>query len=166
MMLALAVVGAFVLGGSAPESLVLKSDLDVWDMTIADLNGDSKLDLVAFCADSRSYPLEKGLAVYLADDDGRYAAEPSAILKLDPSIGTAFVAETDGHPPQEIVVVLTAPRLDNGDLLYDIEVLDGAGYASGGASSLFIDTVGNPLSPGSVAGVHRRKRRRRIDRLH
>jgi hypothetical protein len=69
-----------------------------------------------------------------------------------------------GPEPQEIVVVLTAPRLDNGDLLYDVEVLDGAGYASGGASSLFIDTIGNPLSPGSVAGVHRRKRRRRIDR--
>jgi hypothetical protein len=69
-----------------------------------------------------------------------------------------------GPEPQEIVVVLTAPRLDNGDLLYDVEVLDGASSASGEASSLFIDTMGNPLSPGSVAGVHRRKKRRRIDR--
>jgi hypothetical protein len=67
-----------------------------------------------------------------------------------------------GPEPQEIVLVLKTPRLESGDLLYDVEVLDGAAEASGDASSLFIDTVGNPLSPGSVAGVHRRHRRRRV----
>ena len=103
MMLALAV--AFVLGGSVPETLVLESGQDVWDLTIADMNGDAKLDLITFWADSRSYPLEKGLAVYLANADGGYAAQPSVELKLAPSIGTAFVAETDGVPPQELVVV-------------------------------------------------------------
>ncbi len=71
-----------------------------------------------------------------------------------------------GPEPQEIVVVLKSPRLDNGDLLYDVEVLDGPQKASGDASSLFIDTIGNPLSPGSVAGVHRREKRRRIDRIN
>ena len=69
-----------------------------------------------------------------------------------------------GPEPQEIVLVLKSPRLDGGDLLYDVDVLDGAAEASGDASSLFIDTVGNPLSPGSVAGVHRRHRRRRVNR--
>ena len=67
-----------------------------------------------------------------------------------------------GPEPREIVLVLKSPRLDGGDLLYDVEILDGASEASGGASSLFIDTVGRPLSPVSVAGVHRRKRRRRV----
>lgn len=71
-----------------------------------------------------------------------------------------------GPEPQEIVLVLKSPRMDGGDLLYDVEVLDGASDASGDASSLFIDTIGHPLSPGSVAGVNRRHRRRRARRLN
>jgi hypothetical protein len=71
-----------------------------------------------------------------------------------------------GPEPQEIVLVLKSPRLDNGDLLYDVKVLDGASEASGDASSLFIDTIGRPLTPVSVAGVHRRHRRRRAHIRH
>ena len=67
-----------------------------------------------------------------------------------------------GPEPQEIVVVLKKPRLAKSTLTYDVEVLDGKKSASGGASSLFIDTLGRPASPGSVAGVHRRHRRRRV----
>lgn len=67
-----------------------------------------------------------------------------------------------GPEPQEIVVVLKNPRFARTTLTYDVEVLDGNKSASGGASSLFIDTLGRPMSPGSVAGVHRRHRRRRV----
>ena len=67
-----------------------------------------------------------------------------------------------GPEPQEIVVVLKNPRLAGTTLTYDVEVLDGNKTASGGASSLFIDTLGRPASPTSVAGVHRRHRRRRV----
>jgi hypothetical protein len=88
-------------------------------------------------------------------DDSFKAVPPNATLSI-----------LTGPEPQEIVLVLNSPRLENGDLLYAVQVLDGARQASGGASSLFIDTVGNPLSPGSVAGVHRRHRRRRIRRLN
>jgi len=66
-----------------------------------------------------------------------------------------------GPEPLEIVLILKSPRLDKGDLLYDVEVLDGPQKASGDASSLFIDTIGRPLTPVSVAGVHRRDKRRR-----
>jgi len=66
-----------------------------------------------------------------------------------------------GPEPQEIVMVLKSVKMDNKDLIYDVEILDGAKSAKGGASSLFIDTLGRPMSPGSIAGVHRRKRRRR-----
>ncbi len=104
-MLALVVAGAIVIAGGAPETFVLTSRLDVWDAAVADLNGDSKKDVLAFCADSRSYPLEKSLAAYLADDQGRYHSKPSAELKLDPSVGTAFIAEIDGYPPQEVIVM-------------------------------------------------------------
>ena len=62
---------------------------------------------------------------------------------------------------ENIVVTLKNPRLVGDDLLYDVEVLDGAKTASGDSVALFIDTLGRPLSPVSVAGVHRRHRRRR-----
>ncbi|MFL7870168.1 MAG: hypothetical protein AB8I58_15170, partial [Anaerolineales bacterium] len=43
---------------------------------------------------------------------------------------------------------------------YQVEILDGEMPASGGASSLFIDVIGRPLTPMSVCGVRRRGRRR------
>ena len=104
-MLALVVAGAIAVAADAPRTFVLTSRLDVWDAVVADLNGDSYKDILVFSADSRSYPLEKSLTVFLADDRGGYPAERSAELRLDPSVGTAFIAETDGHPPQEIVVM-------------------------------------------------------------
>ena len=63
--------------------------------------------------------------------------------------------------PEDIVVSLRNPRFEGDDLLYDVEVLAGAKAASGDSVALFIDTLGRPLSPVSVAGVHRRHRRRR-----
>jgi hypothetical protein len=67
------------------------------------------------------------------------------------------------HPePQDIVVVLREPRLEGEDLLYSVEVLDGNSMATGKAASLFIDVVGMPLTPVSVAGVRRRAVRRAI----
>jgi len=67
-----------------------------------------------------------------------------------------------GVEPQEIVVVLTEPRLEDGDLVYNVEILEGATAAVGDGSSLFIDLIGRPLTPVSVAGVARRTTRRAI----
>lgn len=60
----------------------------------------------------------------------------------------------------DVVVVLEDPTLDGNQMTYKVEILDGEMPASGGASSLFIDTIGRPLTPVSAAGVHRRTRRR------
>ena len=51
------------------------------------------------------------------------------------------------------------------DLLYDVEVLDGASEAGGLATSVFIDVIGRPLTPVSVAGVARRSSRRTVRRV-
>lgn len=60
----------------------------------------------------------------------------------------------------DVVVVVSDPTLSNGDLTYSIEVLDGDLIASSEPVNLFIDVIGRPLTPMSVAGVRRRGRRR------
>ena len=65
-----------------------------------------------------------------------------------------------GDEIQDIVVVISDPVLLGSKLTYTVSVLDGELPTHGGASSLFIDTIGRPLTPVSVAGAHRRTRRR------
>jgi hypothetical protein len=60
----------------------------------------------------------------------------------------------------DVVVVLQDPALDGDRFSYQVEILDGEMPAGGGASSLFLDVVGRPLTPLSIAGVRRRGRRR------
>jgi hypothetical protein len=55
-------------------------------------------------------------------------------------------------------VELRDPQLTEETLTYKGEVLDGALPAKAGPCSLFIDQIGRPLSPMSVAGVRRRGR--------
>jgi hypothetical protein len=81
----------------------------------------------------------------------------------------AVLSVLHGSKLQDIVVVLKNPRLKGDDFVYDVEVLDGEKIAKGGMSSLFIDVIGRPLTPVSVAGVARRTSRRtarRVDRRH
>ena len=61
---------------------------------------------------------------------------------------------------QDVVVVLSEPTLDGDQMTYKIDITDGEMPASGGPSSLFIDMIGRPASAVSVAGCHRRGRRR------
>ena len=65
----------------------------------------------------------------------------------------------------DVVVELKNPRLAGGALVYDIDVLEEEDQIPSGPVSLFIDPIGEPLSPTSVAGVHRRHRRRRRRRV-
>ena len=62
----------------------------------------------------------------------------------------------------DVVLTLKNPRLAGGALVYDINVLDMEQPIPSGPVSLFIDPIGRPLSPTSVVGVHRRRRRRRV----
>jgi hypothetical protein len=61
----------------------------------------------------------------------------------------------------DIEVTLMNPRFEGENLVYDVAVLQDDMEPISGQSSLFIDPVGRPLSPTSVAGVHRRERVRR-----
>ena len=60
----------------------------------------------------------------------------------------------------DVVVVLSNPVLEKNSLTYDIKILEGKVPDSTGECSLFIDIIGRPLTPVSVAGVARRTARR------
>ena len=82
-------------------------------------------------------------------DDSFASDPPNAVLSI-------FSEEE----VNDVVVVLQEPALVGDQMSYLVNILDGEMPASGGASSLFIDMIGRPLSPVSVAGVRRRGRRR------
>jgi hypothetical protein len=73
---------------------------------------------------------------------------PNAVLSIFHSEGVS-----------DVVVELMNPNLEGHSITYDVLILDGEMPASGGPSSLFIDTVGRPMSPVSAAGMHRCDRR-------
>jgi len=76
----------------------------------------------------------------------------------DPPNATLSVV-TEGVE-DEIVLTLNKAMLDGDTLRYDVTIIDGRDQVDGGPSSLFIDIVGMPLTPVSVAGVRRRAWRR------
>lgn len=67
--------------------------------------------------------------------------------------------------PEDTVIVIKKPRLENGSLSYSIDILEGTLPAKAGPTTLFIDPFGRPLSPVSVCGVRRRERRRMRRRI-
>jgi hypothetical protein len=62
----------------------------------------------------------------------------------------------------QVVVVLQDPTLEDGNLTYTVEIVDGEMPATGNNPSLFIDVIGMPLTPVSYAGVARRTYRRAV----
>ena len=94
-------------------------------------------------------PTEEFFDSWGEGDDSFADNPPNAVLSI--------FTEDEIH---DVVVVLSDPALDGDQMSYSVDILDGEMPASGGASSLFIDTVGRPMTPVSVAGSHRRGRRR------
>ena len=78
----------------------------------------------------------------------------------DPPNAVISFLENGEKPPEEVTMILSEPRMDENNLTYNIEILDGKLPAKTGPCALFIDPIGRPLSPVSVAGMNRRDRRR------
>ena len=96
-------------------------------------------------------PTEDFVAQWAVGEDSFAANPPNAALSI-----------LTGTEPQEIILELMNPRLEGSDLIYDVKVLQGNEKAAGDTVSLFIDPVGRPMSPTSVAGVRRRTIRRAV----
>ena len=78
----------------------------------------------------------------------------------DPPNAVLSFLEDGDMVPEEVTMTISDPQLDGDTLTYTVDILDGMLPSRSGPCSLFIDPVGRPLSPMSVAGVRRRQRRR------
>lgn len=67
---------------------------------------------------------------------------------------------------QDVVVTLNEqPTVEGDELVYsDIRIVEGDLPEASAAGTVFIDPIGRPMSPGSIAGVHRRHARRAVRR--
>lgn len=74
----------------------------------------------------------------------------------DPPNATVSGFKRDGSAVLDAVVVLRSPKLEGGNLTFDVDVLEGDIAGADGPASLFIDIIGRPFTPLSFAGVARR----------
>jgi hypothetical protein len=79
----------------------------------------------------------------------------------DPPNATLMVFDGD-NLTESVLELSEKPHLEGSDMVFSsVKIIQGEPPAAGKTAVLFIDTIGRPLSPVSVAGVHRRHRRRR-----
>ena len=86
------------------------------------------------------------------DGEDSFAVDP-------PNAVISFLEDGDAVP-EEVTLTIRDPQLRRDTITYKVNILDGTLPAKAGPCSLFIDPVGRPLSPVSVAGMRRRQRRR------
>jgi hypothetical protein len=78
----------------------------------------------------------------------------------DPPNATVSVLGKAGDSVHDAVVELRDPRLEGDKLTFDVRVLEGDLASADGPVSVFVDIIGLPFTPLSVAGVARRTARR------
>jgi hypothetical protein len=76
---------------------------------------------------------------------------------VDPPNAVLSFLDEDGTAPEDAVVVLREPRLEDDKLSYGVEILEGSLPPRWGPCSLFIDVFGRPLSPVSGSGAQHRR---------
>ncbi len=110
-----------------------------------------------------------GNSIVFADRPVRAAGHaPTAVLldewnpdypdsfNADPPNATISVFGETENEVYDAVVVLKNPRMQGADLLFDVDVLEGALDGATGPAAIFINIIGRPLTPLSYAGVARR----------
>jgi len=76
-----------------------------------------------------------------------------------PNAVLAFIPDGK-ETPRDVVIEIADPVISGSDLSYTATVLEGTLPDRSAGCTLFIDPIGRPLSPVSVAGMNRRDRRR------
>ena len=81
-------------------------------------------------------------------------------FEIDEPNAAVSVFGPDDELIQAVVTLVGRPSMSGGEAVYAVTLLEGDLPESGGATVIFIDPIGRPRSPTSVAGAHRRHRRR------
>jgi hypothetical protein len=76
-----------------------------------------------------------------------------------PNAVLSFLAKGETEP-WNTVIEISDPLIAGSDLSYAAKVLEGSLPTAAAGCTLFIDPIGRPLSPVSLAGMNRRDRRR------
>lgn len=76
-----------------------------------------------------------------------------------PNAVLSFVAKGETEP-WNTVIEISDPLIAGSDLSYAAKILEGSLPTAAAGCTLFIDPIGRPLSPVSLAGMNRRDRRR------
>jgi hypothetical protein len=76
---------------------------------------------------------------------------------VDPPNAVLSFLDQNGTEPEDAVVVLREPRLEDDTVSYNVEILEGSLPHRSGPCALFIDVFGRPHSPASSPRAHWRK---------
>jgi hypothetical protein len=74
----------------------------------------------------------------------------------DPPNATVSAFDKEATTVKDVVVELTSPKMEGGDLSFKVKVLEGDLAGADGPASVFIDIIGMPRTPLSFAGAARR----------
>jgi hypothetical protein len=86
-------------------------------------------------------------------------AEGADSFASDPPNAVLSFVDPGENRPTDCVVVLRDPQASEDSISYRYRILEGSVPEASSACTLFIDPLGRPLSPVSMAGVRRRARR-------
>ena len=82
-----------------------------------------------------------------------------------PNAAVSVVGAKD-EVTEAVVTLSKRPSVRGNDMVFPIKVIEGKLPDTGETVIMFIDPIGRPMSPTSVAGVHRRHRRRAVSHLN
>ena len=84
----------------------------------------------------------------------------------NPPNAAVSIIDAKGEVTEVVVTLSKRPLVSGNDMVFPIKVLEGELPNAGETVIMFIDPIGRPMSPTSVAGVHRRHRRRAVRHLN
>jgi len=82
----------------------------------------------------------------------------------NPPNAAVSIIDSKNNVTEVIVVLEKRPVTKGSDMVFGVTVLEGELPSEGGTVIMFIDPIGRPVSPTSVAGVHRRHEKRAVRR--
>ncbi len=80
----------------------------------------------------------------------------------NPPNAAVSIIDAKGEVVEVVVTLSKKPLMRGNDMIFPINGIDGELPNAGETVIMFIDPIGRPMSPTSVAGVHRRHRRRAV----